>query len=192
MTAVFFAKSCAAYSLIFWTPLVIADLLGDDHRGNPNLPILLTAIPYMFAAAATYAIGVSSHARNERRLHTAIPFALGGAVLLAAPALPGGAVGGVLGFAGLCAALALTNGTGPLTALVMAVLPPEAQSGGVALWNSGANLGGYVGPALFGWLKAHTGSHGTGMAVRSRRCCRSQFVLAIPSWCSRPRRSSNC
>jgi hypothetical protein len=180
LTAVFCAKACAAYSLIFWTPLVIADLLhgapeDTPHAAaaNPNLPILLTAVPYAFAAAATYAIGWSSQRARERRIHTALPFALGSAVLLAAPALSrgSGALGKLLSFAALCIALSSTNGTGPLTALVMAVLPPEAQSAGVALWNSGANVGGYVGPALFGWLKARTGTHAAGMVVRDAAHC---------------------
>jgi MFS transporter, ACS family, tartrate transporter len=165
LTAVFWTKSCAAYSLIFWAPLVISDLLGPNNT-NPNVPILLTAVPYAFAAVFTYTIGWSSQTRGERRLHTAVPFSIGGLVLLAAPLLPMGTVaGGVMGFVGLCVALSVSNGTGPLTALVMAVLPPEAQSAGLALWNSGANLGGYAGPALFGWLKHHTGTHAAGMAV---------------------------
>ena len=81
-----------------------------------------------------------------------MPFGAAGLVLLTAPFLPGGTVGGLLSFAGVCAGLSLSNGTAPMAAMVMDILPSEAQSAGLALWNSGANLGGYAGPAVFGWL----------------------------------------
>jgi ACS family tartrate transporter-like MFS transporter len=121
------------------------------------VPILLTSIPYIFATAYTYLLGWSSQARGERQLHTALPFALCGLVLLASPFLPASRSGSVLGFLSLCVTLSLSNGTGPLAAMVMAILPAEGRSSGIAVWNSIANLGGFVGPALFGWLKAHTG-----------------------------------
>jgi hypothetical protein len=62
-----------------------------------------------------------------------------------------------LGLWGPSVTLPLSNGTGPLAAMVVAILPAEGRSSGIAVWKSIANLGGFVGPALFGWLKAHTG-----------------------------------
>lgn len=55
----FALKSCAAYALIFWTPLVISDLLGPS--GRPLHAILLTSVPYAFAAAAAMGVGWLSH-----------------------------------------------------------------------------------------------------------------------------------
>jgi MFS family permease len=159
---------------------VIADLLGS-HARNLSLPILLTSIPYVCATAFTYFIGWSSQARGERRLHTAIPFGVCGLVLLMAPLLPGGGAGAVLGFLSLCVTLSLSNGTGPLAAMVMAILPAEGRSSGIAVWNSLANLGGYVGLALFGWLKATTGSSSAGMAVR-RAPTASEHLGTQPGW----------
>jgi hypothetical protein len=52
-------KSCAAYCLIFWTPVVISDLLGPSSK--PLSAILLTSIPYAFAAAAAVGMGQLSH-----------------------------------------------------------------------------------------------------------------------------------
>lgn len=94
LTAAYTAKCFAAYSLIFWTPLVISDLLS--RGGGPSVEggtmhdraaIALTALPYAFAAAAAYLIGWSSHAWDERRAHTYVPFAVGAVALLAAPLL---------------------------------------------------------------------------------------------------------
>eukprot|EP00892_Ulva_mutabilis_P008595 jgi/Ulvmu1/6107/UM027_0085.1 len=173
LTAVYTAKSCAAYSLIFWTPLVISDLLNRGAApgaaatagtAHDLSAVLLTAVPYAFAAVASYAIGWSSHAWDERKAHTYVPFAVGAAVLLAAPLLqgPGSAVPA---FIALCVALCTCNATGPLTAAVVACLPRDAQPGGLALWNSVACVGGYLGPALFGWLKGATDSNAPGMVV---------------------------
>lgn len=87
LSAVYALKSVAAYALIFWTPLAIADLLGGRAGSSPNTAVLLTAVPYTFAAATAVAVGWSSHLRNERRLHTAVPFAVGATILLCAPLL---------------------------------------------------------------------------------------------------------
>ena len=78
-------------------------------------------------------------------------------------------------FVALCIALCACNATGPLTAAVVVSLPPEAQPGGLALYNSVASVGGYMGPALFGWLKGASGSNTPGMVVRptSSPCSRS-------------------
>lgn len=89
LAAVYALKSFAAYALIFWTPLAISDLLGGHAAagGGPTAAVLLTAVPYTFAAVTAVAVGWSSHARNERRMHTAAPFTIGAGILLCAPLL---------------------------------------------------------------------------------------------------------
>ena len=94
LIAVYTAKCFAAYSLIFWTPLVISDLLSRGRgpgaaAGTTHdlTAVLLTAVPYAFAAVSSYFVGWSSHAWDERRAHTYVPFGVGAAVLLAAPLL---------------------------------------------------------------------------------------------------------
>lgn len=72
----------------------------------------------------------------------------------------------VLAFAALTVALSMSNSTAPVTACVPACLPPEAQSAGLAMYNSVSGVGGYFGPAMFGWLKDATGSNAPGMVVR--------------------------
>jgi ACS family tartrate transporter-like MFS transporter len=49
--------------------------------------------------------------------------------------------------------------------LPSSILGGTAAAGGIALINSLANLGGFVGPSIMGWLKQSTGGYETGMAV---------------------------
>lgn len=94
LTAALSAKCLAATALIFWTPLVISDLIsrggwaeGASSAEHNRAAMLLTAVPYTLAAAASYAIGRSSHAWDDRKVHTCVLFTAGAAVLLAAPFL---------------------------------------------------------------------------------------------------------
>lgn len=66
----FALKSCAAYSLIFWTPIVISDILGP--AGTPLHSTLLTAIPYALAASAAVGVGWLSHRYVARMLQQAL------------------------------------------------------------------------------------------------------------------------
>ena len=241
LTAILTAKSFAIFSLIFWIPLVVSDLLhrsGTLPNGVDATPsaatggvdaeesdgathdltaVLLTAVPYAFAAVTSYLIGWSSHAWDERRAHTYIPFGIGAATLLSAPLLQvwprtswclvpstccwclrcvstcavcmyarrkhvrrmhvQGPSMAVPSFVALTVAISLCNSTAPLTAALAACLPPEAQAGGLALYNAVAGIGGYLGPAVFGWLKDTTGSNAPGMVVCRRRSCTLALCL---------------
>lgn len=174
LALVFALKSCAAYALIFWTPLVISDLLGPS--GRPLHAILLTSVPYAFAAAAAMGVGWLSHKYNERVLHTAVPFFIGGVTLMLSPALHGGGTATrIASFFALCIALSSCNATAPLTASLLGSLPRPAQAGGLALWNTLASVAGYVGPAVFGWMKEATGGNTAGMAMNGA-------VLLLGAW----------
>lgn len=83
------------------------------------------------------------------------------------PALHGGGTATrIASFFALCIALSSCNATAPLTASLLGSLPRPAQAGGLALWNTLASVAGYVGPAVFGWMKEATGGNTAGMAVR--------------------------
>jgi len=47
--------------------------------------------------------------------------------------------------------------------LPTAILRGTAAAGGLALLNSFANLGGFFGPSLMGWLKQQTGDYALGL-----------------------------
>jgi ACS family tartrate transporter-like MFS transporter len=64
-----------------------------------------------------------------------------------------------IGIAGTLAAISV------FWALPSGFLRGTAAAGGIALINSIANLGGFAGPYLMGWLKTATGGYGAGLGV---------------------------
>jgi ACS family tartrate transporter-like MFS transporter len=61
------------------------------------------------------------------------------------------------------AALGITGSFGPFWSLPTAFLSGTAAAGGIAFINSVGNLGGFVGPSLFGYLKNATGAFRGGL-----------------------------
>jgi ACS family tartrate transporter-like MFS transporter len=55
------------------------------------------------------------------------------------------------------AALGIWSAFGPFWSMPPAFLAGTAAAAGIALVNSVGNLGGFVGPSLFGLIKEHTG-----------------------------------
>jgi hypothetical protein len=110
--------------------------------------------------AAMVLVGISSDRRGERVWHVA------GSALAAALGLAGAALftqawlvvaSFCLATAGIYAALAV------FWTLPTAILRGMAAAGGLALLNSFANLGGFFGPSLMGWLKQETGNFSGGL-----------------------------
>ncbi|MDE2494837.1 MAG: MFS transporter [Alphaproteobacteria bacterium] len=126
---------------IFGTTLVIAGLYAASFVGS-----LLWAM--------------SSDRTGERIWHIVIPCLVAAGGLIAAAAVHGNLASiAALEFAAVGLAACVT---------VFWVLPTRflggtAAAGGIALINSIANLGGFCGPYLVGWLKARTGDYSAGM-----------------------------
>jgi MFS transporter, ACS family, tartrate transporter len=148
----------AGYGYIFWAPTVIRDTL---HVSNMTTGFISGAIACV-AAAAMFAIGASSDRTGERCLHA------GGGALLAAFGCAGAALmptplGRVAGLAlmhiGVVSFLVV------IWALCSLLLRGIAAAAGMALVNSLANIGGFVGPYLIGWLKDATGGTGGAFLV---------------------------
>jgi ACS family tartrate transporter-like MFS transporter len=116
----------------------------------------------LLSVAAMIAWGASSDRANERIWHTSAAAILAAASLFLAAAL-GPSLWTV-------AALALAT-VGIYSALtVFWTLPPAfltgaAAAGGIALINSIANLGGFFGPTIMGYLKGVTGNYALGFAT---------------------------
>jgi ACS family tartrate transporter-like MFS transporter len=72
----------------------------------------------------------------------------------------------VLVMASFClAALGIYGALAVFWTLPTAILRGMAAAGGLALLNSFANLGGFFGPTLMGWLKQVTGTYTLGMSL---------------------------
>jgi ACS family tartrate transporter-like MFS transporter len=138
------------YGITFWLPKYV-----KEFSGLPNWLVgWVTAIPFLFAAISMVLVGVHSDRTGERRLHVAIPAAIGGCGLLVGAFLhtPWMIVVGMT-----VSAAAMWSTLGPFWTLPTAILGGEAAAGGIALINSVGNLGGFAGPYAVGWIKDHFG-----------------------------------
>ena len=147
----------ALYGLGFWLPQIVKAM------GFSNLETgFVVAGPYVVCAFAMVAWARSSDLRGERIRHVVVAALLGA----------GGFAVAALLHANTASLIALTAAAiGIYAALVSiwtlpsSILGGAAAAGGIALVNSLANLGGFVGPYVMGWLKESTGGYETGMAV---------------------------
>lgn len=121
----------------------------------------LVVIPPLFALAAQMLVGYSSDRSGERRLHTAVPIALGALALLLTPLS--------LGALPLTMALLVVARTGikayqpAFWTLPSTFLTSTAAAGAVGFINSVGNLGGFVGPNILSQVHKATGSFQAGI-----------------------------
>jgi len=158
LALVYFGLNTVSYGVSLWLPTLIRSLSGVS-----NLMIgVLSAIPYVAAAAAMVAVGLHSDRSGERRWHTAIP-AFAGAV-----ALIGAAYSTSIGptiFAISVAVLSVFSMMGPFWAVPTGILSGTAAAAGIAFINSVGNLGGFVGPYVIGVVRTSTGQFKGGLLL---------------------------
>jgi MFS transporter, ACS family, tartrate transporter len=150
LALVYFGTSAGLYTLGIWAPQIIKGF------GLSNLEVgFFNAIPPTVAVIAMYLWSWHSDRQNERTWHVVI------ACLAAAAGL---ALAGVANTAvSVITALTLVNvgisaAKPPLWSMPTLFLSGPAAATGIATINSIGNLGGFVGPAMIGWIKELTGS----------------------------------
>jgi ACS family tartrate transporter-like MFS transporter len=136
-----------SYAVFFWMPqLLKTTALGYS---NTNIGLLIMA-PYLAGLLAMIAISHNSDQTLERRWHVAIPAIIAGTAcvmlgtthsILIVVALFSAVVGGVCGY------------LGPFWALPSEFLTGSSATSGIALITTSANLGGFVGPYAFGFIR---------------------------------------
>ncbi len=149
----------ALYGVNLWLPQIVREM-GYSIIDTS----FIVALPYLAAMVAMVLWGMSSDARRERIWHIAAASLVGAAGLLGAALFHGHLavlVSVSVAVSGIYAALA-----------VFWTLPPSflggsAAAGGIALINSISNLGGFVGPAVMGVVKGHTGDFTAALGVLS-------------------------
>jgi len=159
LTAVFFAMALTGYAITFWLPSLVDDIGGL----SPFQVGLLSAIPWICAVIAMYSMAHFTDRARDRRPYLAAALVLSATgTFLATLGSP---------WFGLAAiTLAAVGGKCAAT-----LFWPMAQSGldlriaapGLAVVNSIGNLGGFVSPTLFGYLKDSTGSTNGGLYTLS-------------------------
>jgi MFS family permease len=151
LTFVYFVIACANYTFTFWLPT----MLSAEGVGSIAKIGALSAIPFAFGVIGAVVVVRSSDVRGERRWHIA------GALGLAAFALEFST---------------LVHSSLPLTLMLLSVgaffhfgggtlfwtVPPtyldrDSAPAGIAMISSIGVIGGFISPALLGWIKTRTG-----------------------------------
>jgi MFS transporter, ACS family, tartrate transporter len=141
----------------FWLPQILQTL----GTASSATVALVSAIPYAAAAVAMVIVGAHSDRTGERRWHVALSALTGAAGFALAALVPTSLV---LSLAALSlAAMGVWGTLGPFWALPTAFLTGRAAAGGVALVNSVANIAGFVGPTVVGYVRDATGSFAAGL-----------------------------
>jgi ACS family tartrate transporter-like MFS transporter len=167
-----------AYALVFWLPQLVRQLA----IGGSELAIgTLSALPLLGLAIGLMVNGRRSDRTGERLLHTGLPSATAGAVMMIAALLqPGWPVLALLVVAGL--------GIGAAQGVFWAI-PGKVGIGGnkvpvgaIALISMFGTAGGIVGPWLTGALLTATASFSLAIAALA-----ALLILALPVLALRPR-----
>lgn len=154
-----FCALIGLYSLAFWMPQAVKSFVS----GYSNSAVgFLVMIPYLTALLAMILVSRSSDKKQERRYHAALPLIVGGVALL----LLGNATSPLFLITLLSlVAMGIYSFEGPFWAMPSAFLTGYSAASGIALINSIANLGGFVGPYAIGAISQRTGSLYGGLAV---------------------------
>jgi ACS family tartrate transporter-like MFS transporter len=157
LCAVFFLNSIVNYGMFLWLPKLLADvthLRGFSLSG-------ITALPFAASLAAMAIVGRASDRGGERRRYVsgcALATAMG---LVVALAFQRQMWLLVLGFT--IAQMALRSLAGVFWALPPELLDEASAPVGIAVINAIGGLGGFVGPALIGFLLDATGGYTGGL-----------------------------
>jgi ACS family tartrate transporter-like MFS transporter len=155
LSLIYFGTSAGLYTLGIWAPQIIKQL------GVSSMTVgFLNAIPPAVSVVAMVLWSRHSDRTGERTWHVIL------ACLTAAAGLAIAA--GAHSVAGLIIALTIVNvgiscAKPPLWSMPTTFLSGAAAAAGIATINSIGNLGGFVGPAMIGWIKDKTGSFDGGL-----------------------------
>ena len=141
----------AIYGVVLWLPQIVKSI-GDLSNLQTGL---VSAIPFIFAAIGLIVIARNSDRTGERKWHTALSGLFGGLFLAASAFAPTPLAGLALL---CCAAFVLWATLGVFWTLPTQFLTGAAAAGGLAAINGFAQLGGFFGPTLVGWVRESTGS----------------------------------
>ena len=149
LSAVYFGNVTCNYGLSFFMPQILQRFgLSVTEVG------WLVTIPYLIGAIAMVFWGRHSDQTGERVWHVAAPLFLAGVSFIAA------SYAGSLTLALIAlsfAAIGIFSSLPTFWTLPTGFLTGAAAAGGIALINSLGNLGGFVGPSIFGHIKQVTG-----------------------------------
>ncbi|MEM5452575.1 MFS transporter [Paraburkholderia guartelaensis] len=176
MCLIFFADIFAIYGLGFWMPTLIKNMgvTSDLSIG------MLSALPSLCAIPAMLCFGRSADRHRERRWHLVTLFLIG-ALGLSLTVVGQHSV--TWGIVALCLAnFGILSIPALFWALPTAVLGGAAAAAGIALINCLANLAGFLGPYIVGFVKQWTGSSDASIWLMAAMLVfGAMLVLSIPA-----------
>ncbi len=155
LALVYFGTSAGLYTLGIWAPTIIKQL------GLSSMTVgFLNSIPPTVAVIVTVLWSWHSDRTGERTWHVVLAclFASAGLVLAANEATVFSVVAALT-----IVNIGITSSKPPLWSMPTLFLSGPAAAAGIATINSIGNLGGFVGPAMIGWIKDLTGSFTGGL-----------------------------
>lgn len=167
----YFCAQTGGYGLAFWLPTILKRLSGkSDAR-----VILLASLPYLAGFITQQINGWHSDRNCERRWHTAVPLIACGAVLSLAVAYSSHPTIslGIFTLAGAC----FYAFQPCFWAVPTHFLSRSAAAASIGMINSVGNLGGFVGPAVMGYLVAYTHSFQAGLLYLVASLITSGFLM---------------
>lgn len=147
---VYFAIQLTIYAATFWLPTIIRSMgtLTDMQVG------CLNSLPWLISIGGMYLAAAGAARFKHQQAWVA------GALLIAGLGMFLATVSGPLfAFVAICfAALGFKSASSLFWPIPQGYLDARIAAAVIALINSLGNLGGFVAPYTFGWLKANTGS----------------------------------
>lgn len=170
-----FLALMAEWGVIFWLPSVIK----DTSQGMPIYVVgLLASLPYLAGVVFMYVVAASSDKLQERKWHMIIMSSLSGVFLIAAQFAIGWNTWVILAFLTLSTA-SFFGRYGPFWTIPTEILPPTVSGVGIGLINGAGNIGGVLGPLMFGYFRGITGSFSLALLLAGISLVLSA-VVALP------------
>jgi hypothetical protein len=154
-----FGALAAEWGVGFWLPSVV-----KETGASIALTGLLSALPYAAGAIMMVLVARASDRRQERKWHMIAATSASGLFLFCAQFATGFGPYATVLFLALSIG-AFLGRFGPFWTLPGEVLPPAVAGVGIGLINGAGNLGGTVGPIVFGYVRDTTGSFDAALTV---------------------------
>jgi len=147
LTLAYVGQNVSTYGVVFFLPLIVKGLgVSTDWIG------LTAALPYLCAFVVMIAWGYHSDITGERTWHLAGAYLLCSAGLAACIFI--GVGHPVVLMVAICiAVMAQSSTAAPFWSLPSSMLTGAAAAGGIAMIGAVGNLGGWLGPFVFGMIK---------------------------------------
>jgi MFS transporter, ACS family, tartrate transporter len=168
-----FGIAYSTYGIVYFLPQIVKNFgLTNMQTG------FVSSLPFLVAACGMIWYGRRSDRLMERRSHCAIAFLIAAVGLVATALLPSP----TLQLVALCVAAFGAWSTLPVFwAMPTAFLSGAAAAAGVAYINSIANIAGFIGPFVMGWIKDATGSFNGGLLVIACVCIGAAISILCTS-----------